>query len=190
MVKAAWDLIDEADAVIHYNGRSFDMKHLRTEFIKAGLTRPSPHRDIDLLQVVRKNFKFASNKLDFVVQELGLGKKVETYGFDLWRRCIEGSKETRADAMRQMKKYNIGDIDITEALYFAVLSYIDSHPNVGLYTGELENCTKCGSASLQRRGYYRTPASVFRRWRCKDCGSWIRSRLSESSMRTETRQAN
>jgi hypothetical protein len=32
MVRAAFALVDEADAVIHYNGKGFDMKHLNREF--------------------------------------------------------------------------------------------------------------------------------------------------------------
>lgn len=189
MVKTAWKLVDEADAIIHYNGVNFDMKHLRTEFILQGLTKPSPHKDIDLLKVVRKNFKFPSNALKYVAPALGVGTKVETGGFELWRSCLEGSLSSRKKAMNQMKEYNIGDIAVTESVYYKVLSYIDNHPNVGLYTGEHDCCDKCGSTSYQRRGFVRTNANVFQRFCCKDCGSWFRRARSEAYMKTKNRSA-
>src|SRR5690606_13551645 len=43
MVQRAWELIDEADVVVGYNSKSFDMKHLKREFVLAGMTPPSPH---------------------------------------------------------------------------------------------------------------------------------------------------
>src|SRR5699024_11025709 len=47
MIEGIWRLLDEADAVVTWNGVSFDMKHLRREFVLAGLTPPSPWKDID-----------------------------------------------------------------------------------------------------------------------------------------------
>jgi len=32
MVRDMWALLDEADAVCHYNGKAFDIKHLNREF--------------------------------------------------------------------------------------------------------------------------------------------------------------
>src|SRR5690242_14089214 len=37
MVEAAWKLLNEADAVISYNGKKFDAKHLNSEFKLLGL---------------------------------------------------------------------------------------------------------------------------------------------------------
>jgi hypothetical protein len=84
MVDAAWRLLDEADAVIGYNSKGFDVKHLHREFVLANMPPPSPHKDIDLLTVARSRFKFVSNKLDHVAAELGveiavLQKVLETH---------------------------------------------------------------------------------------------------------------
>ena len=62
MVQAAHDLLSEADAVIHYNGNSFDMPWLHTEFLLAGMPPPRPYKNVDLLLAVRKKFRFVSNK--------------------------------------------------------------------------------------------------------------------------------
>jgi hypothetical protein len=47
---------------------AFDHKHIRREFLEAGLEPPSPTKDLDLMSVVKANFKFPSNKLDYVAQ--------------------------------------------------------------------------------------------------------------------------
>ena len=41
MIKKAWDLFNEADAVIGYNSKNFDCKILNKEFILAGFPPPS-----------------------------------------------------------------------------------------------------------------------------------------------------
>jgi DNA polymerase elongation subunit (family B) len=182
MVQAAWDLINEADAVITYNGRSFDVPHLNREFILAGLTPPSPHKDIDLYLVARKAFKFASNKLDWVAQCLGLGGKVQHAGFQLWIDCMNDDPK----AWRQMKKYNIGDILLTEKLYFKLLPWIPSHPAVGLYDadGAAVSCPNCGSDKLEKRGFAYTTVSTFQRFVCKKCGKWSRATKRLDSVET------
>lgn len=179
MVKAAWELINEADAVIHYNGKGFDIKHLNREFLLAGLGPPSPHKDIDLLTACRSRFKFPSNKLDYVAQALGLGKKVKHAGMELWIGCMRGDDES----WKTMRRYNIGDIQLTEDLYYELLPWIKHHPHVGLYTGDLHSCTNCGGLDLMRRGYLRTSASVFQRYCCNDCGAWSRGshRLTDTT---------
>ena len=42
MVQAAWNLLNEADALLTYNGKQFDGPHLNREFIELGMPPPSP----------------------------------------------------------------------------------------------------------------------------------------------------
>ena len=63
MIDAAYDLINNADVVCHFNGTRFDMRHLRREFLLAGLDPHKPVREIDLHLVVKKKFHFMSTKL-------------------------------------------------------------------------------------------------------------------------------
>jgi predicted RNA-binding Zn-ribbon protein involved in translation (DUF1610 family)/DNA polymerase elongation subunit (family B) len=162
--------IDEADAIIHYNGTSFDIKHLNREFVLAGLAPPSPHRNIDLLSVVRRRFKFTSSKLDHVAAQLGLGTKETHSGFDLWVRCMADDPK----AWVKMKRYNCRDVGMTEALYYRLLPWIQHHPNVGQYDGTGHVCPSCGSAEVVRRGVARTTAATYHRYQCKACGAWSR----------------
>lgn len=114
MIQRAWELLDEADAVITYNGKRFDIKHLNTEFKLAGLNPPSHFQHIDLLQVTRREFAFGSNRLDSVVQRMGIGRKDEIdEGFALWTKCEAGDKS----AWKRMRAYNRKDVILTEQLF-------------------------------------------------------------------------
>lgn len=171
MVSAAHELLDEADAVIHYNGMRFDIPHLNREFVEAGLTPPSPYAQIDLLRVVKKQFRFPSNKLDYVTKALGLDHKFQNSGHQLWAKCMAGDYQ----AWEEMKKYNIQDVVITEQLYDRLLPWIPSHPNPGLYDGTEEDCCpNCGSTDLRKEGKAYTASSVFQRYSCNPCGRWSR----------------
>lgn len=186
MVQAAWDLINEADAVIHFNGRKFDVPHLRREFLLHGLGAPSPIRQIDLLTIVKANFKFVSNKLDHVSQQMGLGQKTKHQGFDLWLGCMNDDP----DSWKLMEKYNRQDVVLTEKLYKELRQWITSgHPHYALFA-EAKNreevqCDVCGSKDYQKRGPVGTNTGQYQQYRCNDCGHWFRS--SKSIGRTTTR---
>lgn len=174
MVAEAHRLLDEADVIMHWNGQSFDTKHLNREFLEHGLTPPRPFKQVDLLLAVRKQFRFPSNKLAYVSQALeSLGVpmgKEHTGGFDLWPQCMAGD----AAAWRTMQTYNERDVTLLEELYEIMLPWVPNVPNRHLYGGT-GACPACGSDRLHEDGLYRTPLSAFVQYRCADCGSWYRS---------------
>jgi hypothetical protein len=184
MVHLAHKFLDEADAVIHYNGQRFDIPHLNREFVEAGLRPPSPYAQIDLLKVVKKQFRFPSNKLDYVTKALGLDHKVQNGGHQLWVKCMAGDYQ----AWEEMKKYNVQDVVITEQLYDKLLPWIASHPAHGLYDeNEFPSCPNCGSVELERRGRSYTQLGSYQRYQCRSCGKWSRGgkRMSSIDVRGE-----
>lgn len=172
-----WDLLDEADVVVHFNGKSFDIPHLNRAFLQAGMPPPQPYKQVDLLLVARKQFNFVSNKLAHIVSALGLGFKMDTGGFELWRDVMVGDPEARA----QMRRYNRQDVRITEALYLKLLPWIPGHPNRRLYDSKA-GCPVCGGADLWRRGYAYTAASVFVKYQCQTCKSYSRAAKRENGV--------
>lgn len=171
MVQQAHRLMDEADIIVHFNGKTFDMKHLRREFALAELDPPSPHKDIDLLQVVKSNFRFVSNKLDHVSQQLGIGKKTSHTGHDLWVRCMAG--EDKAWAL--MKRYNIQDVRLTEQLYDRLRPWIKNHPHMGVLAADDHlTCNRCASDELEPNGTYRVNLLVYPQYKCQKCGGNVR----------------
>lgn len=181
MLDAAHSMLSEADVVVGYNSKRFDMLHLNREFVLAGMQPPAPYQQVDLLAVVRRQFKFPSNKLDYVAQALNLGGKTSHTGFQLWVDCM--ADDPKAWAL--MKKYNKQDVVITEALYDKLLPWIPGHPSHGTFNGLNNMCPNCGSLKLQSRGKAYTAASTYQRYACKDCGKWSRgsSRLDGSNIR-------
>lgn len=162
-------LIDSADAVIHYNGTKFDMPTLNKEFLLAGFTPPSPVKQIDLLQVAKKQFRFVSNKLDYVSQVLGLGKKTAHMGHELWIRCMNKDQE----AWALMEEYNKNDVILLERVYEKMKPWIKHHLNLSIFTPDIA-CPNCGKAHYHKRGYSYTSTSTFQRYQCTSCGNWFR----------------
>lgn len=171
MIQKAHAILDEADIVVHYYGSRFDIPHLKREFLLAGLPPPSPFREIDLKLVVAKQFKFASNKLAHVTEQLGLTGKLHHTGHQLWVDCMKGDEK----AWRLMRRYNMQDVRTTEELYFRIRPWIDTHPHMGLYTGEKFSCRNCGGTDLERRGFKILGTSKYQQFACKKCGAWSRA---------------
>jgi len=174
MVKRIHQLIDQADAVVHYNGTRFDMPILNKDFLLNGIAPPSPYKQIDLLRVVRQRFRFPSNKLDYVSQALGIGQKSKHAGHELWLQCMNGNQA----AWRVMERYNKQDVRLLEKLYDRLKPWIRNHPNQGLYAENPESCPKCGSETFQRRGIEHTNACSYRRFQCCKCLGWFRGAVN------------
>lgn len=176
VVKAAWNLLNDADIVVAHNAKGFDVTTLNTRFIKLGLPPPSTYKIIDTLEIVKKKFKFPYNGLDSVCQYLGLGEKHET-DFQLWIDCMYGKRQ----AWRTMVKYCENDVILLEELFNKVVPWADTYPNVNLYgqdNTDVYRCPKCGSTNVERRGYAFTNVGKYQRYYCKDCGAWSRERYT------------
>jgi len=168
-------LMDEADIVVAHNGNRFDIPRINARFIKAGLAPPSPYKKVDTLREAKKTFAFTSNRLDDLGEFLGVGRKIDTGGFDLWVRCLQGD----AAAWDKMLKYNIQDVKLLEKVYDALLPWMPNHPNIGVYVDdEAPVCPKCGSAHLQLRGFAYTQVGKYQRYQCMDCTGWSRGRFT------------
>lgn len=178
MIKNAWKLLDEADAVVHYNGKKFDIPVLEAEFLLAGLRPPSPTPQIDLLQTARR-FRLPSRKLDYISKRLGIGQKVRHKGMELWKQCMAGD----AGSWKVMERYNRQDVKLLEDLYNVLRPWIKSHPNMSVYRQNKDEmvCPTCGSTHLTAKGYRVTSTARYQRFVCKDCGSWGQVNASDST---------
>jgi uncharacterized protein YprB with RNaseH-like and TPR domain len=119
MLEELHKLMDEAEVLVGWNSAAFDHKHINREFLENGLTPPSPVKDLDLMSIVKANFQFPSNKLDYVAQALGVGAKVKHSGFQLWIDCMDGKEK----AWKEMKKYQLQDVNLLVDLYDILLPW-------------------------------------------------------------------
>ena len=164
MVEGIHALLEEADAVVTFNGDKFDLPILQGEFLLAGLKPPAPTTSIDVIKTIKKLGLFM-NRLAYVGPLLGLGGKLTHEGFKLWSAVNDGDPK----AQDKMKRYNIRDIVLLESLYKKVKPYIKNHPHLGSTKHE---CGACGSNHVQSRGFRRTKYFKIQRIQCQNCGSW------------------
>lgn len=179
MIRRMHALLEQADAVCHYNGKAFDMKHLNREFALYGLNPPSHYSQVDLLSEVKKNFKLPSNKLDYVCRYFGLGGKVKHAGIELWYGCMEGNERD----WKIMERYNKQDVKLLPKLYRFMRPWIKDHPNVALYIKDptKPTCPKCASTKLHKKGtQHNTKKASYDRYTCLSCGEPCRSRFQSA----------
>jgi hypothetical protein len=167
MVQTIWDMLNDADICIGYNHVRFDIPHINREFMLAGLVPPSPVQHIDLLTVMRRNFKMMSNKLGYVTNAVGLDTKLDTGGQALWNDVMQNDPK----AWEKFRRYNIQDVVITEQLFTLLAPWIKS-PHAGLWTGDLSSCYACGSSRLVAHGVTRSKSAAWPLVQCADCGAW------------------
>lgn len=167
MVQTAWDMLNDADICVGYNHVKFDIPHINREFMLAGLVPPSPVQHIDLLQVMRRNFKMMSNKLGYVTNAVGLDTKLDTGGQALWNDVMANDPK----AWDKFRKYNIQDVVITEQLFELLAPWIKG-VHAGLFTGDPSCCYSCGSINLVAHGVTRTKNAAWPLTQCADCGAW------------------
>jgi hypothetical protein len=177
ILKGIWKLIDEADIVVTQNGKRFDIKKLNARFLINGFKPPSSFKQIDTLELAKKNFGFTSNKLEYMADKINTKykklKHEEFSGFELWRECLKGNLK----AWKCMEKYNKYDVLSLEELYLK-LSPWDPTINFNLYTGTHNTVCNCGNKRFESKGYAYTSAGKFKRWVCTNCGKNTRDKIN------------
>ena len=141
--------------------------------IKHGISPYKTVKTVDTLKIARR-LGFPSNKLDSLASFLGIGRKVQHQGINLWKGCIQG-EET---ALTDMLEYNIQDVDLLEKVYLKLRAYDTAPPNIGkLYNEEVSRCPVCGSTDLVTTGnLVHTPVSAYEEVVCNCCGHRSRKR--------------
>ena len=179
VVKTLLEATEEADVVVTHNGDKFDLKKLYARCIFHKLkpfTRNIP--TIDTLKMAKKYFNFTSNRLDYLGQYLGVGKKIKTSP-GLWIEVLKGNKK----AIQEMVKYNKGDVLLEEAVLERFAPFID-HPSVLKIFDDRPYCTNilCNSANVQKHQirYTRTGAPK-QRYLCMDCGATSTAKKKEKA---------
>lgn len=178
LVREMWKIHNEADIVIAHNGDAFDQKKLKAKYVQHGFNPPQPAKTIDTLKIARANFAFNSNKLDDLGNILGLGRKEQTGGFQLWLDCMSGIKK----AWAKMAKYNKQDVVLLERVYMKLRSWMPNHPNLNLYKEEDDRgaCPVCQSTKVQAQGIRVAVKTRKQRFQCQACGHWFTGKALKS----------
>ena len=142
MLKEFVKELNKADEAIAHNGDRFDIKWLRTRCIYHDIDMRATYDTIDTLKLAKSGFNFNSNKLDYIAQFLGVGRKLETGGLDLWKKvCLEKC----SDSLKKMVEYCEQDVIILEKVFQRLNPYTKPKKHYAvLRGGEKFECPECG----------------------------------------------
>jgi uncharacterized protein YprB with RNaseH-like and TPR domain len=169
LIEKLWELFNEADVVCGHNAKQFDVKWANKSFVFYELTPPSPYKVVDTLTEARSKLKLNSNRLNDIGVYLGIGSKLETGGFPLWKRCMAGEKK----AFDLMEKYNRQDVALLEKVYLRLRPYMTTHPSIAIQNGYV--CPLCGSKDVVSQGWKIMTTYKRKQYQCKSCGKWSTS---------------
>lgn len=168
VVKAAYEILKDVDAVVTHNGKRFDWKFLQTRLKIHGLPNLPKITHIDTCAVARSEYSLFSNRLKDLAKFLGVTPKISTSGKNLWTRIYRGDKKAQVE----MVKYCKQDVKTTTECALNMVNVIKNWPNRNLFDGDGYQCPSCGSNNVQRRGFSITKSLKKQRYQCQDCASW------------------
>lgn len=180
IVKAAYHILKDADAIVTHNGKRFDYKFLNSRIVyhrnkKGGdkslypLTKV-PH--IDTCAVARKELFLFSNRLNDLAKHLNCAQKLENGGWELWVKVLSRHKPS----MRLMTKYCKQDVQVLEEVFIKLRGMVKL-PNQRLFGADISSCPQCGENKLIKYGSVYTNSKVYQRLRCKGCSALVRGEL-------------
>ena len=159
-------IIDSADEVVGHNGDNFDIKWIRTRCIFHNIDMMPTYKTIDTLKEARKGFKFNSNKLDYIGDFLGHGRKTNT-SYDLWKNILL-KKDNKA--LTEMIKYCKRDVELLESVFASMNKYIKPKSHIGDYFCE---CPECGSDNIRQHDRRISAAGIVTMVKkCMGCGKY------------------
>ena len=143
-------IIYSADEVVTFNGDNFDIKFMLGRAAYWGLDAPTKYRSFDLYKKLKAQFKLNSGSLNYACQFFGVGGKIETGGFDLWKNLLQTQDKSKAqEATDNMVAYCNQDVVALEDLYNRVNKYTKPVTNMSiLHGGDKWGCPKCGSQEV------------------------------------------
>lgn len=189
MLEEMHALLDEADVVVGFNSKSFDIKWVNSEFAVEGILPPSPYKQVDLRTEVKRNFRFISGKLDYIADRILDDKKIDYNMARMWVK-VDNPKTSDADRKKEwdaMMRYAKKDTVLLEPLFKELLPWIKMpHPVLHQDDPEVPLCHNCGSDKIHRRGHAKTLTGSYPRYQCNSCGTWLRGTLRESASTIRT----
>lgn len=173
LVLKLWHFLNEADVVVGHNSKRFDTKKANSRFILNGLPKPSSFRQVDTLEIAKRQFGFTSNKLEYLTDNLCTTTKKSKHnkfpGHTLWVECMKGNLE----AWEEMEAYNRDDVLSLEELYHVLSSWDNTLPNFDVYVDEVLDMSE-----WEKDGYVYTNLGKYQRYRNKRTGQQKRSRIN------------
>lgn len=177
LAKELWNILDQAEIVVNHNVR-FDNKFANGLFLRHGMPPTSWYKTFCTLQTARRYFKLDNNKLDYLGQLLGVGRKTAITNHDVWYDCLIHDDEK---AWKKLARYNIQDVVLLEKIYKKLLPFATNHPNGALSAGREDICPRCMHQSeFSIKAYRKTGTQVNAiQVQCRNCHGYITRPLTK-----------
>lgn len=160
------DAMHESDIITGHYVNKADRRWLNSLFRDHGVAWPSPSKIIDTCTIARRDLGDESMTLDALCRRFGIPTKQGHYDAAIARAACEGDRK----AQRNIKLYNMADVEASTGLYFATLPLAHNHPHVAPIKGTSKpTCPRCSSADVHRDGTYSPGVYVYARYRCDTC---------------------
>lgn len=181
VVKALYDVLSTADAVVTHNGKRFDWKYLQTRLMKHGLPPLHHIPHIDTKELASRNLFSFNNRLGYIGDWLTQDTKLNHEGWDMWVDVYND----KARAKKMMTKYCKQDVLLLEKVFKKLMPFATNIPNHNLWVDKDEKvCPSCGSKKLKSYGLRHTKTRSYRRYRCMNCNSFMRVDLRGKNARS------
>lgn len=161
------EVANQATELVAHNGDKFDLAWVMTRCLHHGLEMFPTYVTIDTLKLARSKFKFNSNRLNYIADFLGIGKKIKT-DFDLWKDIVLNNSKP---AMEKMLKYCKKDVILLEEVFAKLKSHTEPKSHYGvIFGGDRDECPECGSDDLVKVGARTTRTGLKKIVvKCKTC---------------------
>lgn len=171
ILQAFVKVANEAAEIVGHNGDRYDLTWLRTRCLFHNIPLFPSFKTIDTLKVARSKFRFNSNKLDYIAKFLGIGAKISTGGFSLWKNILLKKCEK---SLSKMVNYCEGDVILLEKVFKRMSSHIAPKHHYGVEAGkDKTSCPECGSDESKVNQTRISAAGVRRvQLECKSCGKF------------------
>jgi hypothetical protein len=168
VVKVLHSMLCDTDEIIHHNGDSFDLPTFRDRALFHGLGPIPPVIQTDTKKIAKSLFRFTSNRLDYLGNYLGVGKKIET-NYKLWQDCMAGDEK----ALNKMQTYNIEDVHLLDRVHDKLEAWAPATLNFNVVLNRADGCPRCGDTHLVLRGDGYNRTGSYDRYQCSK-GHWSR----------------
>lgn len=160
-------IANTSDELVGHNGDRFDLAWVRTRCLYHGIDVFPRYNTIDTLKISRSKFKFNSNRLDYISNYLGIGRKIKTE-FNLWKGIVLDNDQR---AMDKMIKYCKMDVVLLEKVFKKLNMHMYNKIHYGVIFGQDRGtCPECGcdELTIEKR---RTTATGLKKiqYKCKEC---------------------
>ena len=170
MLQKFIEVANQANELVGHNGDKFDLPWIRTRCLYHRVELFPKYTTIDTLKLSRRQFRFNSNRLDYIASFLGIGRKIKT-DFNLWKDIVLNKCDK---SMAKMIDYCKQDVRLLEQVHKELRLHDTTKTHYGvLERGDKRTCPECGSNNVNISKTKITAAGTKQiQYQCKDCGKY------------------